>query len=137
MKQNILPSIKLSILLLVVFAVIYPSIIWVAAHPAPNNGKGEVATVNGKVVGYANKGQNFTDAKYFWSRPSAVSYNAAGSVWSNKGPYNPDYLQVVKDRLDTFLVHNPTVKKEQVPVEFVIASGSGLDPHLLPIGALI
>ena len=137
MKQNILPAIKLSILLLVVFAVIYPLIIWVAAQATPNNGKGEVATVNGKVVGYANKGQNFTDAKYFWSRPSAVSYNAAGIGGSNKGPNNTDYLQVVKDRLDTFLVHNPTIKKEQVPVELVTTSGSGLDPHLLPIGALI
>ena len=119
------------------FAVIYPLTIWVAAQAAPNNGKGEVATVNGKVVGYANEGQNFTDANYFWSRPSAVSYNAAGSGGSNKGPNITDYLQVVKDWLDTFFVHNPTVKKEQVPVEFVIASGSGLDPHLLPIGALI
>ena len=97
MKQNIHPAIKLSILLLVVFAVIYPLMIWVGAHPAPNNGKGEVATVNGKVVGYANEGQNFTDAKYFWSRPSAVSYNAAGSGGSNKGPNITDYLQVVKD----------------------------------------
>ena len=137
MKQNILPSIKLSILLLVVFAVIYPSIIWVAAQAAPNNGKGEVARVNGKVVGYANKGQNFTDAKYFWSRPSAVSYNAAGCGGSNKGPNNPDYLQIVKDRLDTFFVHNPTIKKKQVPVELVTSSGSGLDAHLSPIGALI
>ena len=137
MKQNILPAIKLSILLLVVFAVIYPSIIWVAAQAAPNNGKGEVATVNGKVVGYANEGQNFTDAKYFWSRPSAVAYNAAGSGGSNKGPNNPDYLQVVKDRLDSFLVHNPTIKKEQVPVELVTASGSGLDPHVSPEGALV
>ena len=73
MKQNILPAIKLSILLLVVFAVIYPLIIWVAAQATPNNGKGEVARVNGKVVSYANEGQNFTDAKYFWSRPSAVA----------------------------------------------------------------
>ncbi len=137
MKQNILPAIKLSILLLVVFAVIYPSIIWMVAQAAPNNGKGEVATVNGKVVGYANEGQNFTQDKYFWSRPSAVDYNAAVSGGSNKGPNNTDYLQVVQDRLDTFLVHNPTIKKEQVPVELVTASGSGLDPHVSPEGALV
>ncbi|HEX8333408.1 MAG TPA: K(+)-transporting ATPase subunit C [Segetibacter sp.] len=137
MKQNILPAIKFSILLLVVFAVIYPIIIWVAAQAAPNNGRGEVATVNGKVVGYTNEGQNFSDDKYFWSRPSAVSYNAAGSGGSNKGPNNADYLQVVNDRLDTFLVHNPTVRKEQVPVELVTASGSGIDPHVSPQGALV
>lgn len=137
MKQNILPAIKLSLLLLIVFAVLYPAFIWVAAQAAPNKGKGELATVNGKVVGYTNEGQNFTWDKYFWSRPSAVGYNAAGSGGSNKGANNQDYLQVVKDRLDTFLVHNPTVKKEQVPVELITASGSGLDPHISPEGALV
>ncbi|MEO6730216.1 MAG: K(+)-transporting ATPase subunit C [Ferruginibacter sp.] len=137
MKQNILPAIKLSVLLLVVFAVIYPAIIWVAAQAAPNKGKGEVATVNNKVVGYANEGQNFTQDKYFWSRPSAAGYNAAGSGGSNKGPNNPEYLQVVKERLDTFLVHNPTLKKEQVPVEMITASGSGLDPDISPNTAYV
>lgn len=137
MKQHILPAIKLTFLLLLVFAVIYPAIIWAVAQAAPNNGKGELATVNGTVVGYTNEGQNFTQDNYFWSRPSAIGYNAAGSGGSNKGPNNQDYLQVVKDRLDTFLVHHPTVKKEQVPVELVTASGSGLDPHVSPQAALI
>ncbi|MER3464419.1 MAG: potassium-transporting ATPase subunit C [Chitinophagaceae bacterium] len=137
MKQNIFPAIKLTVLLLIVFSVIYPAIIWVAAQAAPNNGKGELAILNGKVVGYANEGQNFTDAKYFWSRPSAVGYNAAGSGGSNKSPNNADYLQIVQDRLDTFLVHHPTVKKEQVPVEMITASGSGLDPHISPQAALV
>ena len=137
MKQHILPAIKLTFLLLLVFAVIYPAIIWAVAQAAPNNGQGELATVNGKVMGYANEGQSFTRDNYFWSRPSAVDYNAASSGGSNKGPNNPDYLQVVKDRLDTFLVHNPTVKKEQVPVELVTASGSGLDPHISQEGALV
>jgi K+-transporting ATPase ATPase C chain len=137
MKQNILPAIKLTILLLVVFAVMYPAIIWVAAQAAPNRGKGEVATVNGKVVGYANEGQRFTLDTYFWPRPSAVGYNAAGSGGSNKGPNDPDYLQIVKERLDTFLVHNPSVKKDQVPVEIITASGSGLDPDISPNAAYV
>jgi K+-transporting ATPase ATPase C chain len=137
MKQTLFQAIKLSLLLLAVFAVIYPAIIWLAAQAVPNRGRGEVAAVNGKVVGYTNEGQNFNQDKYFWPRPSAVNYNAAGSGGSNKGPYNPGYLQVVKDRLDTFLVHNPTVKKEQVPVEMITASGSGLDPHISPGAAYV
>lgn len=137
MKQNIFPAIKLSLLLLVVFAVIYPAIIWVAAQAAPNSGKGEVITVNNKVIGYANEAQNFTQDNYFWSRPSAVAYNAAGSGGSNKGPNNKEYLQAVKDRLDSFLVHNPTIKKGQVPVEMITASGSGLDPHISPQAAVV
>jgi K+-transporting ATPase ATPase C chain len=137
MKQNILPAIKLTILLLIVFAVIYPAIIWLVAQTAPDKGKGEVAIVNGKIVGYINEGQSFTRDKYFWPRPSAVGYNAAGSGGSNKGPNNPAYLQIVKERLDTFLVHNPSVKKDQVSVEMVSASGSGLDPDLSPSTAYI
>jgi K+-transporting ATPase ATPase C chain len=52
MKQNIIPAVKLSILLLIVFAVIYPALIWAVA---PNNEKGELATLNGRVVGYRTK----------------------------------------------------------------------------------
>lgn len=79
---------------------------------------------------YQNVGQSFTSDAYFWSRPSAVSYNAAGSGGSNKGPTNPDYLMEVQARIDTFLVHNPGIEKEEIPSELVTASGSGLDPHI-------
>jgi K+-transporting ATPase ATPase C chain len=66
-----------------------------------------------------------------------VDYNAAGSAGSNKGPSNPDYLQLVQDRIDSFLVHNPGIKKEEIPADMVTASGSGLDPDISPTGAYI
>ncbi len=93
--------------------------------------------MNGKVVGYANIGQHFSADKYFWSRPSSVGYNAAGSGGSNKGPSNPDYLKDVQAHIDSFLVHNPGVKKEEIPAELVTYSGSGLDPDISPAGARI
>ena len=94
-------------------------------------------TVNGKVVGYKLIGQKFTEDKYFWDRPSAVDYNAAGSGGSNKGPTNPDYLKDVQARIDTFLVHNPGIKKEEIPSELATASGSGQDPDLSPAAAYV
>lgn len=137
MKKHILPAIRLTVVCIIVFMVAYPLLIWAIAQAAPNKGKGETVSVNNKVVGYKLEGQNFTNDNYFNSRPSAVGYNAAGSGGSNKGPSNPDYLQQVKDRVDTFLVHNPSVKKEQIPAELVTASGSGLDPDISPAGALV
>lgn len=137
MKQNILPALRLTIVCIIFFIVIYPLIIWVIAQAAPAKGKGETVTASSKTVGYKLVGQKFTDDRYFNSRPSAVDYNASGSGGSNKGPTNPDYLRTVADRIDTFLVHNPGIKKEDIPSELVTASGSGLDPDLSPAAAYV
>lgn len=136
MKTNLFPALKLTVTTLVFFCVIYPAVVWAIAQLAPNAGKGDVVTANGKKY-YTNIGQTFTDDQYFNSRPSAVGYNAAGSGGSNKGPSNPDYLATVQARIDTFLVHNPQVEKAQIPVELVTASGSGLDPDISVKAAMI
>lgn len=137
MRKNLLISLKLTGVMILLLAVLYPLLISLIGKATPGGGKGETVSVNGKVVGYEKIGQKFTDDKYFWGRPSAVDYNAAGSAGSNKGPSNPDYLQLVKDRIDSFLVHNPGIKKEEIPAEMVTASGSGLDPDISPAGAFV
>jgi len=137
MKKYILPSLKITGVFIVICSVLYPLLIAGVARMAPGGGKGETILVNGKVVGYTHIGQKFDKDKYFWSRPSAVAYNAAGSGGSNKGPSNPDYLKNVQAHIDTFLVHNPGIKKEDIPAELVTYSGSGLDPDLSPAGARV
>lgn len=129
MKSNIIPAIRLTLVCLVFFIGIYTSVVLGISQFAPNNGKGEIISQNGKSY-YTNIGQSFTDDKYFYSRPSAVGYNAAGSGGSNKGPSNPDYLAEVQARVDAFLEHNPDVNKSEIPSELVTASGSGLDPNI-------
>ena len=137
MKKYLLPSLKLTLVLIVLLAVIYPLLIAGVGKLTPGGGDGETVKINGKVVGYAIVGQKFTDDKYFWSRPSAVDYNAGGSGGSNKGPTNPDYLKLVQDRIDTFLVHNPGINKADIPSDLVTASGAGLDPHISVQGAYV
>ncbi|OIN55446.1 K(+)-transporting ATPase subunit C [Arsenicibacter rosenii] len=137
MKSHLIIAIRLTLVMLVLLAVVYPLVVAGIARFAPGEGKGETITVNGNVVGYANIGQAFTRDDYFQGRPSAVDYNAAGSAGSNKGPSNPDYLKTVQARIDTFLVHNPGILKAQIPSELVTASGSGLDPDISPEAALI
>jgi len=137
MKKNLLISLKLTLVMLVLCSVFYPLLIAGIGKATPGQGKGKTLSVNGKVVGYELVGQKFTDDKYFWSRPSAVDYNAAGSAGSNKGPSNPNYLKIVQDRIDAFLVHNPGIKKEEIPADLVTASGSGIDPDISPASAYI
>ncbi|HXC04674.1 MAG TPA: K(+)-transporting ATPase subunit C [Bacteroidia bacterium] len=137
MKTYLLPSLKLTAVLIILCAVLYPLLIAGIAKTTPGQGKGVTLSVNGKVVGYENIGQKFTKDEYFWSRPSAVDYNAAGSGGSNKGPSAPDLLQTVQARIDTFMKHNPGVNKSDIPSELVTASGSGLDPDISPKGAYV
>lgn len=136
MKENIVPAIRLTLFCAVFFAGIYTLSIFGIAQFAPNQGKGEIVTVNGKNH-HINVAQKFVENKYFWSRPSAVDYNAAGSGGSNKGTTNPDYLAEVQARIDTFLLKNPSVKRSEVPSEMVTASGSGLDPNISVQGAKV
>ena len=134
MKTNFLPALKLTLVCLLFFSGIYTIIILGAAQLAPNKGKGEIIIANGKTF-YTNIGQKFTDDKYFYSRPSAVDYNAAGSGGSNKANSDSEYLVLIKSRIDSFMVHNPEVNKADIPSEMVTASGSGLDPHISVQGA--
>jgi K+-transporting ATPase ATPase C chain len=137
MKSQLFPAFKLSLLCLLLFVVVYPLIMLGFAQFAPNQGKVQFLEHKGRIVGAANIGQNFTQDHYFNARPSAVAYNAASSGGSNKAPSNPAYLSQVQARIDTFLVHNPTVKRHEIPAELITASGSGLDPHLSLAGAMV
>src|ERR1700761_2940526 len=137
MKTYLLPSLKISIILLVILSGLYPLAIAGIGKFTPGHGEGVTVTYNGRVVGYANIGQKFTQDKYFWSRPSAANYQADAGAGSNKGPANADYLKDVEKRIDTFLKHNPGVTRAQIPAELVTASGSGLDPDLSPAGAKV
>lgn len=138
--KTLLKSLKITLVFCVFFAVFYVFILWLFAQVAgPNRGNAEVATLEGKVVGAANVGQNFTKDIYFWGRPSCAGdgYDATSSSGSNKGPTNPEYLTEVEARIDTFLVHHPYLSRSEVPVEMVTASGSGLDPDITPACAYV
>lgn len=126
MKNNILPAIRLTLVCLVFFCGIYTLTVYGISKLAPS----DLTFVKDEKGFYENVGQSFTSDKYFNSRPSAVGYNAAGSGGINKGPSNPDYLAEVQARIDTFVVHNPDIKREEIPSDLVTASGSGIDPHI-------
>jgi len=129
MKTNLIPAILLTTLCVVVLGLIYPTVMWCIAQLSPNAGQGFVVeSAHGKQ--YVAIGQQFTSDHYFWSRPSAVDYNAAGSGASNKAATNEEYLREVEQRITDFLRQNPTIKREEIPVDLITASGSGLDPHI-------
>lgn len=136
MKTTFIRTLMLTLVFIVSLAGIYALVIFGVAQLMPNRGKGYTITPNGKQF-YENIGQSFTSHKYFNSRPSATGYNAAGSGGSNKGPSNPEYLAEVQKRIDTILIKNPGIRKEDIPVEMVTASASGLDPDISVLSAML
>ena len=138
MISTLFKSFKLTIAFSLLFSICYIFVLWIFAQVAgPNKGNAEVLELNGKVVGAANVGQNFTEDIYFWGRPSCAGdgYDASSSAGSNKGPSNEEYLSEIKARIDTFLVHHPYLTREEVPAEMVTASASGLYPDISPKAA--
>jgi K+-transporting ATPase ATPase C chain len=93
---------------------------------------GSLVLRNGKAVGSSLIGQNFSDPKNFWGRPSATSPmadNASSSSGSNLGPTNPALIDAIKGRVDALHQADPD-NKARVPVDLVTASASGLDPEI-------
>jgi K+-transporting ATPase ATPase C chain len=137
MKKNLISSLILTLILIVLLGFLYPMLIRGIAYLSPGSGNGVETVYKDKVAGFELIGQSFTSDKYFQGRPSAVNYNAAGSGGSNKSIYNPEYRKTLQSRLDTFLFHNPGIRKEDVPVDLITASGSGLDPDISPASAYV
>lgn len=131
--NTLLKSIRITIAFCVFFSLFYVAVLWGFAKVfGPGKGNAGTVTSNGRVVGAAQIGQAFAGDTCFWGRPSAVDYAADASGASNKGVTNGAYLRQVQARIDSFLCHHPYLKREQVPVEMVTASASGLDPHITP-----
>lgn len=127
------PAISLFVALTVVTGVAYPLVVTgISQVVFPHQANGSLIEKDGKVVGSELIGQNFSDPKYFWGRPSATSpmpYNGAGSSGSNQGPLNPALTDAVKGRIDALRAADPR-NTQPVPVDLVTASASGLDPHI-------
>ena len=136
--KNFWISIRITLAMCLLLGVGYVLVLrGVSAVAAPGGGQAETLTFDGRTVGAANVGQQFTDTRYFWGRPSAVDYNGGGSGGSNKAATNPEYLAEVERRVQDFLAAHPYLTREEVPSEMVTASGSGLDPDISPRGAQV
>lgn len=138
MLQLLRPAISLFVMLMSITGLVYPFLVTGIAQAAfPVQAKGSLIVKDGAPVGSALIGQNFSDQKYFWGRPSATApqpYNAAASGGSNQGPLNPVLTESVKARIEVLLAADRSARKP-VPADLVTASASGLDPHISPAAA--
>ena len=133
MTSIVRPAVVLFVALSVVTGVAYPlAVTGIAKAVFPAQAAGSLIEAGGKTVGSALIGQNFSDPKNFWGRPSATSPmadNATASSGSNLGPLNPALVDAVKGRIAALQAADPG-NTLPIPVDLVTASASGLDPDI-------
>ena len=144
MLREIRPAIVVLIALTLITGLIYPLAMTGIAKIMPYKAEGSLIERDGKVIGSALIGQNFTSDKYFHGRPSAtvapdpndstktvpMPYNAANSGGSNLGPSNKVLIERVQGDIEALKKENPSAAA--VPIDLLTTSGSGLDPDISP-----
>lgn len=130
-RKELRAALTVGALMTVMCGVVYPLAITAAAQViTPEQASGSViVTADGRAVGSALVAQPFTQPRYLWPRPSAVSYSGASSGASNLGPLNPALAEAIRGRVDALRAADPG-NEAPIPVDLVTASGSGLDPHI-------
>ena len=119
----------------------YPFIITEIAQIGPLKHKAQGSLINqdGRIVGSSLIGQDFSSPRYFHGRPSALEkvYDASNSGGSNFGPSNKKFLDEIHKRVERVRTENGLEPGASVPADLVLASASGLDPHISVDAAMV
>jgi potassium-transporting ATPase KdpC subunit len=125
---------------------IFPLLLFAVARTLfPRQASGSLWTRGGVTIGSELIGQEFTRPEYFHPRPSAAGagYDATSSGGTNLGPNNVKLLNGAKDfsgirqLAEDYRNSNGLAPSAPVPIDAVTRSGSGLDPDITPVNALL
>jgi K+-transporting ATPase ATPase C chain len=151
MRKDLIASAVAVVVFTVLFGLVYPLVMTGASQLAfPGAANGSRIERGGKTVGSSLIGQDFrrdtgrkdsdgepileADPRYFQSRPSATGYNAAATAFENLGPNSAKLRDLFVANLKSYLAlegpYNPGLRPQDVPVDAVQTSASGVDPHI-------
>jgi potassium-transporting ATPase KdpC subunit len=134
LKRSLLAFLWLSL----ICGLIYPLAVYVAAQAVfPEKSNGSIIKNGMQIMGSQLIGQLFTSPQYFHGRPSAADppYDASNSGGSNLAPSNAKLIAQAEVRVGQVRTQNGLPANAPVPADLVLASASGLDPHISPLSA--
>jgi K+-transporting ATPase ATPase C chain len=148
LPRELVRSIRLTLVFAVVTGLIYPLVITgVAQVVFHDQANGSLIHKNGQLIGSRLIGQEFTDPKYFFGRPSATSnisdaskaepYNAQNSTGSNLAASNKVLIDRVAKAVDQIRTDNNLSASSPVPIDLVTTDFSGFDPDITEAAALV
>jgi K+-transporting ATPase ATPase C chain len=143
MRKDLITSLLAIVTMTVFLGLLYPlAITGISQVIFPGKANGSKLSVDGKVVGSSLIGQDFKgDPHYFQSRPSATGYSGNVTFFGNVGPNSVEGREEVRENLAAYVAlerpFDRGLTKDQVPVDAVTQSASGVDPHISEANASI
>ncbi len=163
MRRDLTTSAIAAVVLTVLLGLVYPLVTTgVSQVLFPNKSDGSRIERDGELVGsnliaqsfskstpipeaergkFGKKATKAPDPGYFQPRPSVTTYNPSVTFFNNLGPNNKELMQLFRGYLDAYLAlegpYNPGLTKEDIPVDAVTTSASGVDPHISEANARI
>ena len=164
MRKDLITGLLAVIVLTIVLGVVYPLLVTgVSQVVFPGKSDGSLVKVDGRVVGSSLIGQSFSrpvigkngkpvldeegeevlapDPAYFQPRPSATGYSGNATFFGNVGPNSIEGREAVRENLAAYVAlekpFDHSLTKDQIPVDAVTNSASGVDPHISEANARI
>lgn len=164
MKKDLLTGLTAIVVMTIFLGLVYPlAITGISQLVFPGNANGSKLTVDGKVVGSSLIGQSFSEPEigkngkpvldeegeevlvpnpaYFQPRPSATGYSGNVTYFGNAAPNSVEAREEVREYMKAYLqLEKPfdkSLTSEDIPVDAVTQSASGVDPHISEANARI
>jgi K+-transporting ATPase ATPase C chain len=143
MRRDLTSSALAVLVFTLVLGVAYPlATTGIAQVVFPGKADGSRIEREGKTVGSKLIGQDFrSDPRYFQSRPSVTGYDPSGTYFSNLGPNSRELARRFRASLRRYIAlerpYTPGLGAEDVPVDAVTTTASGVDPHISEANARI
>jgi potassium-transporting ATPase KdpC subunit len=142
LRKDLVTGLIAIVALTIVLGILYPlAITGVSQVAFPGSANGSKVSLNGKVVGSHLIGQEFKGKAWFHSRPSATGYSGNVTFFGNAGPNSAELREEIREELKAYVQMNKpydhSLTREDVPVDAVTQSASGVDPDISEANALI
>lgn len=142
LRRDLLTAALAVVSMTLVLGLAYPlAVTGIAQLAFPSAANGSKVSFDGKTIGSKLIGQEFKGRAYFHSRPSATGYSGDVTFFGNAGPNSAELRDAIRENLAAYLKLNKpydrSLTREQVPVDAVTESASGVDPHISVANARI
>jgi potassium-transporting ATPase KdpC subunit len=142
LRKDLVTGVIAIVVMTIVLGLAYPlAITGISQVAFKGSANGSKVSFDGKVVGSHLIGQEFKGKQWFHSRPSATEYSGNVTFFGNAGPNSvearEEYREELKSYVDENKPYDHTLTREEVPVDAVTQSASGVDPDISEANAQI